>query len=386
MVFQSECEGSDVSGYTFSQKPELLLVDDSTELLSVLGELLAANGFNVVAATSVDEAIQLLGKFTPDLIICDLMLPVRLGYDLQTHTRNNEVLSEVPFVFLTGVSDDSKKRLALETGCDAYVQKPFDPSDLLSLVVGKVKLSQARRENSKRTLDGDRKRIIQTLSHELRTPLVSISAGSELLLREQANLSDVQFRSLLESIWRGGRRLETLVNDFLLLQQIHSGHSEHVQRTFKKKFEVGSMLHCLHASFIEELEAQSTEIVVKGGEKLHIDGYDIQIADAVRRLLFNARKFGGSAPVEISWRRTEDKKELVIDIRDFGPGIQEPERVLAKALEAFSQIDREKKEQQGCGLGLAIATHYSRINRGNLSLRRPGEGAGLIARLRFPLA
>ena len=109
--------------------------------------------------------------------------------------------------------------------------------------------------------------------------------------------------------------------------------------------------------------------------------YSTHVVDAIRRIIENAFKFAGKDdPTEISV--TQDGEELVLHVRDHGPGL--PKGVMDQARDIFSQINREKLEQQGCGLGLSIATYFTRINGGTLLFTTPGDNAGLEVLLRFP--
>jgi K+-sensing histidine kinase KdpD len=369
-----------------SENSKILLIDDNEELLFVLNELFSTHGFLVEAVTSVDGAIQTLTEDKPDIILCDVMLPGKLGYELYYHVRENASLADLPFVFLTAVSSEQKRRFAIEQGCDDYIIKPFNPEELISIVRGKLVASRRRKDVVKQNVENDRRRIIQTLSHEFRTPLVSINTGSEIIIEHGEKLDDVQLRRLLESIWRGGQRLERLIDDFMVLQQISLGHAESIQKKFKRELALEDVIESAVQNFIvNSLENPVPEIIVDTlPQDVSLLGYDVQLEDALLRLLSNAQKFGEAGmPIRVSSEVNRDG-EIVVRVRDYGPGIEKPGELLQQACEIFSQINRELNEQQGCGLGLAIAAYYTKINLGVISLSQPSDGPGLIAELRFP--
>ena len=93
--------------------------------------------------------------------------------------------------------------------------------------------------------------------------------------------------------------------------------------------------------------------------------------------------FGG-ADEKITVTLTEVEGSVSLTIRDRGPGLDA--ELLGRAMEGFSQIDREKNEQQGAGLGLTIASYYTELNGGHLELNTAEDGVGLAAKLTFPLA
>jgi signal transduction histidine kinase len=374
-----------------SEWPQVLLVDDNQQLVGALRDLLSASGLDIISAYSVEQAQKLLEQLRPDLILCDIKMPVQLGYELYDFVKDDLDLSSIPFVFLTSVTEDAKRREAIEQGCDAYVLKPFDPDDLVSIIKGKLAVADRRKKLVQRALELDKKRIIHTLSHEFRTPLVSISTGSELLMEHGDSLDPKQLRVLLESIWRGGRRLERLIDDFMVLQQISLGHAEAVQKKYKMVIPVEGIVNSSVNAFKASLLGnQEVNFIIEPchdqqGSKPLIFVYEVQISNALQRLMDNAYKFGSKEePIRLSWKIMRDK-EVVIRVRDHGRGLKDPQRTLDMACRTFSQIGRDLNEQQGCGLGLSIANYYTKINKGSLTLLHPKEGEGLVAELAFPL-
>ncbi len=106
----------------------LLVIDDDTRLRSLLGRFLEENDFKVALAKDTAEARQLMKNITFDLMIVDVMMPNENGVEFTAKVRQS---SYVPIIMLTarGESDDRIK--GLESGADDYLQKPFEPKELL---------------------------------------------------------------------------------------------------------------------------------------------------------------------------------------------------------------------------------------------------------------
>jgi len=370
------------------RKARVLLVDDNEELLNVLGEILSNNQYDILRAESAEAALTLLTQHSADVIVCDIMMPGKDGFALFHEVRQNPDWMEVPFVFLTSLANQEEVCAGKGSGCDDYLTKPFDPEELLAVIKGRLALAAHRKKVSKNHFESYRKRIIHTLSHEFRTPLVSINTGTELLLDKEHRLPDEQARRLLESIQRGGFRLERLVNDFMLMQQIDLGHAATSCERFRRK----QSLYYLVESAVESFQESFPESQLKGNielklnrestEELKVEVYDVQIVHVIQHLLSNALKFGGTKnPIEVSLH--PEGSEIVLAIRDFGPGLDT--RASDKACETFSQIDREMYEQQGAGLGLTISRYFTEINGGTIELLPPEEGPGLVAKITFRL-
>jgi two-component system, sensor histidine kinase and response regulator len=360
---------------------KILVVDDNPLILNVLEGLFSSIDYEVLSASSGTDALSLLEDNQVEVIVCDVMMPDMDGYTLQGVIRERTDLANIPFVFLTALGTSEQVRQGRESGADDYLIKPFDPEHLLSLVKGKVRRARQLKTSNQGQYEQYRKRILRTLSHEFRTPLVAINAGTELLLERSEGIDEQKTNKLLEAIRRGGQRLERLVNDFMLLQQIDSGVAA-------KMFEKKSALRDLNAVIRSSLELE-TSVVTAGGmelktrlsdQPLFATMFDVQIADIISRLLSNAVKFSnGAKQIEVTSGLKEGR--VILAIRDYGAGISM--EYVKEAMKPFGQLDRERMEQQGGGLGLAIAQHYTLLHSGLLTFERP-EGGGTRVLLSLP--
>lgn len=114
-------------------RPRVLAVDDENDILLILRTCLR-DDYDVVAATSGPEALQLAEESPPDILLLDLMLPGMDGLELLDKLRAIDGLENTPVIFLTGVSDKEKLREALGKGIQYYIMKPFMPNELTEKV------------------------------------------------------------------------------------------------------------------------------------------------------------------------------------------------------------------------------------------------------------
>jgi DNA-binding response OmpR family regulator len=110
--------------------PRLLLVDDDVEFVEMMREYLEPEGFRVDAAHD-GEMFRAAAPQTADLILLDVMLPARSGFDLLRDFRR---ISDVPVIMLTAKDGDVDRVVGLEIGADDYVSKPFNPRELVARV------------------------------------------------------------------------------------------------------------------------------------------------------------------------------------------------------------------------------------------------------------
>jgi signal transduction histidine kinase len=362
------------------------VVEDNTLMQHTIRGLLLAKNYSVHATSNGEEALEVLRTAPVDLIICDIMMPRMDGYTLFNQVQVNPELAHIPFVFLSALVSTDEIIRGRSLGADEYITKPFEPRNFLALVQGKVKRARLRRSLYEEVSEEFRQQIIHTLSHEFRTPLVAISAGTELLLDTPFLKEEGKTQELLLAIRRGGERLERLVTDFMLVQQIESGVALRSFESRSVKASVTDLVQCVKGAVATLGDNEQRRIFVE--EHLVVSQAEVrffakQIHELTLKLLSNALKFSIDKPITV-FLETEDE-EVFVRVIDQGNGF-DLKRV-GEALKLFGQLDREHFEQQGGGLGLTIADRLARIHGGNLSFRHL-EVAGLHGfevTLRLPL-
>src|SRR5512138_2489240 len=115
-------------------RQNILIVDDDREIVRLLRGYLEQFGYVVTAAYSGETALQLIRAECPDLMLLDLMLPDRDGWDVTRIIRTDSRLVNIPIIMLTARIEDVDKILGLELGADDYVTKPFNPREVVARV------------------------------------------------------------------------------------------------------------------------------------------------------------------------------------------------------------------------------------------------------------
>jgi putative two-component system response regulator len=125
-------------------QPTILIVDDTPENLSVLGELLQPN-YRVRAANSGRRALQIARSTPhPDLILLDVMMPEMDGYDVLAELRSDPATQHIPVVFVTAMDGTEDEERGLDHGAVDYITKPLRPAVVLARVRTHLELKQAR--------------------------------------------------------------------------------------------------------------------------------------------------------------------------------------------------------------------------------------------------
>nr|YP_009392983.1 hypothetical protein [Caloglossa intermedia]ARW61545.1 hypothetical protein [Caloglossa intermedia] len=112
----------------------LLLVDDDYSLVKLLSSYLSAEGFQINSADSVSEALAIINKNKPDLIITDIMMKRLDGYDFIKLLKLDNFLVSIPIIFLTAKGMTNDRIRGYNLGCHAYLTKPFNPKELLAVI------------------------------------------------------------------------------------------------------------------------------------------------------------------------------------------------------------------------------------------------------------
>jgi DNA-binding NarL/FixJ family response regulator len=120
----------------------LLVVDDDPNLVLLVKDYLEFRGYEVVAASNGLEALEVMRRLTPDLVICDVMMPEMDGYTFVQTLRSDRATDWIPVIFLSARGQTADRVRGLNTGADAYLVKPFEPEELVAQVEATLKRTE----------------------------------------------------------------------------------------------------------------------------------------------------------------------------------------------------------------------------------------------------
>src|SRR5215471_11858556 len=124
---------------TREARHRVLVVDDNTILLRLLGALLNNAGYDVRRAASAEDALEILKEFEPHLLLVDIRLPGMDGLQLTARLKSDPFTRDIIVIAMTAYSLDSDERTARAAGCDGYIVKPLDPQTLPEVVRGHLR-------------------------------------------------------------------------------------------------------------------------------------------------------------------------------------------------------------------------------------------------------
>src|SRR5437868_13568143 len=122
--------------------PRVLVIDDNPDIMLLMQELLATRGYDVVAVPDAVQAEAEVHRQTPDLILSDVIMPGKSGYELCRELKDNPATRLIPFVLITGLSDREDRVRGIEAGADDFLNKPIFPEELFARVKSLLKLKE----------------------------------------------------------------------------------------------------------------------------------------------------------------------------------------------------------------------------------------------------
>lgn len=350
----------------------ILVVDDEIAIREFVTDTMQYAGYTTISAPDGDSGIRLAREHIPDLIISDLHMPNVDGFAMLETIRKSPATNTIPIIFLTAENDQRVMRSGMFSGAEDFLVKPVTSSDLLTAVTTQLEKRIVLEHKYESTLRLLRRSITYALPHELRTPLHLISGYAELLKMDNGSHSPQDVQEFAASISEASARLERLCENYLVYAQAEliladpaelQAARNHLVKDTAPIIETASMKAALAHRRVADLQLDLCAQAMRISED--------NLAKIIFELADNAFKFSeADSVIDIQSRRMDDT--LQITIRDEGHGMSQEE---IKQAGAYMQFGRELYEQQGVGLGFAVAKRLVEIHGGIITIdSRPKRG------------
>jgi class 3 adenylate cyclase/CheY-like chemotaxis protein len=188
--------------------PLILVVDDLAQNVRLLEAVLSPKGFRVAAASSGEQALDVLSKERPDVVVLDILMPGMDGYEVCRRIRQDPGTAFLPVIMITASGEEEKIR-AIEAGADDFVSKPFDQAELLARVRSLIRIKRYHDtiEHQADELAGWNRELEQRVQDQIE----QLERVSRLRRFLPAQLADLIISSGDESFLHGHRREITVV-------------------------------------------------------------------------------------------------------------------------------------------------------------------------------
>ena len=372
-----------------SQKKVILVVDDIEQNVTDISQILRSNGYQVLAAFSGEQALKMLEKRTPDLILLDVMLPDINGFEVCKRIKQNKSISDIPIIFLSALSEAETKVEGLEVGGVDYITKPFQESEVLARVKVHLRIRHLEIERKehieKLILQNEAKdRLMQIVSHDLHSPLSGIHSLSEILFKGEEAKDVTLVREFSELISSTAANLMHLVNDLLDLAKVESGKLQIMPMEFDIALTIRS---CVRLQKNVALNKGVTFVEIYSSPVINIEADEPKLVQVINNLLSNAIKFtpkGGTITVRAIVQPPDNKHNfptLLFSVCDTGIGI--PPEDLPNIFEKFGKHQRSGTAgEKGTGLGMPIVKRFVELHSGTIEVESIiGKGTEFIISL-----
>lgn len=378
-----------------AQEKKILCIEDEESNYLLIKRLLKNSGFELIQVEDSLKGLELVKKQTFVLILIDINMAGLNGYE--TATRLKMLKNDVPVVALTANKIDRAKERALISGCDGFINKPFNPLTFPILINEYIngrkdkisnnermidalilnnqaivchmeeQIRELKRANQElRELDKMKSRFISLVSHELRTPLSPIVGYLSILMANTSNFSEREKR-ILNIIFKSSKRLERLLNNLFTLNLLEQNET----LIYNEEVQLDVLIPDLIEDFFLILQRRNLTcnfICENAIPKISCD--EAKIEQVFFALLENAVKYtndGGKISIYLNYPSRYILKKYDLSPNDYveiifeDNGIGIPENQLNAIFEKFvelSDIDRHHTSNDdflGCGAGLGLS-------------------------------
>ena len=344
-------------------KQTILLIDKDLQTSEKITKILANDNSVIIVAKDVQTSFQLAKERNIDLVLCDITAAKQKGYGFLTKLKQDLQTETVPLIILDREIDLSVWRKVMSLGADDYLNKHNIP-DIQTAIAAQFKKQAIYQKRLQEELERLKVHITESLPHELRAPLTNIIASSDFLIDSEIELLDGEIiREMVNCIRFGARRLNRSIENFLLYFRL--------QQASNDPQKIQNLRNSQTASIETIIQKTATKQAQKANREadLHLKLEDASVGigtnnlgKMLEELIDNAFKFSG--PGTPIWVKASQKRDrLIISVSDRGRGMT-PKQI--NSIGPYVQFDRQIHEQQGVGLGLAIAKRLAELHQGQL--------------------
>ena len=363
----------------------VMIVDDVDANVLLLKLLLTKAGYKTTTAYNGKDALNLVSRTSPDLILLDIMMPVMDGHEVAEKLKRMPDKRDIPIIFLTALNSPEDIVKGFKNGAADYISKPFNKEELLIRVNHQLSLVSAKRtiekqkEELEKTVEA-RDKLYSLIAHDLRAPIGSLRMVMNAL---SMNVDRSKFDNDIYEVFITGNRLAE--DTFVLLDNLlkwTKSQTGRLKTVFQDDVEILSLIKGeLEVSEVLA-ELKQISIVFNGYSEAKARIDQDMIKTVLRNLLNNAIKFSNRGS-EIIVSLKEEGDRVIISVSDKGKGIKTSDQnKIFKTNVHISSFGTENEE--GSGLGLLICKEFINRNNGEIWFESR-EGAGSTFSFYIPI-
>lgn len=359
--------------------PLILIVDDISKNLQILGNILDAENYRLAFATSGAETLRMLENICPDIILLDVMMPEMDGYEVCKIIKSNDKTADIPIIFITGKAEQEDLIKGFRAGAVDYITKPFNSEELVTRISTHIELKISRDKlkiynEELKKLNATKNKFFSIIAHDLRSPFSGFLGLTQLINDDLSSLSRDDLKKIAESMNNAAIKLYNFLENLLEWSKTQMDainiqfSNNNIYNIFDEIYNISS--ESLIAKKIKFENNIDRDLV------LYCDYHTI--STAFRNLISNSVKFTHNNG-KITVNQYLSDNNLIISIEDNGTGISE------QNLKNIFELDKKvvtigTNKEKGSGLGLLLVKEFVEKNNGKLTINSQ-VGKGTIAEI-----
>lgn len=360
--------------------PRLLYLEDNLDLQTFVANSLS-NRYRIETANDGVEAFEKLRRFTPDLILSDVMMPRMDGYEFCRRLRADGAYDKVPVVMVTAKSGAEAVVEGLDIGANDYISKPFEMRELEARLAAHLRVHRLEKNlqerDSRLSAIG---KMTSSIVHDLKNPLTSILGFAELLKADVEAGAVDSVGEMIDPIVLEARRLQQMITEVL---DFARGKAVDLQTM---PTAVKPYLERICAPIRDRQSAMGIELILDLGkdESVELNWDPNRMQRVFENLLKNAQEAlvesAADGPPKHIWISVKPERQTVeVRVSDDGPGIP------AELTETLFDLFATSGKKSGTGLGLATVRNIVVAHGGDIQALPKGSHGGAEFIMKFPL-
>ena len=343
----------------------ILIVDDNATNIMLLQAILRRSQYNTISASNGKEALLLMQEHLPDLVLLDIMMPEMDGFEVAKKKNEIDSIKEIPFLFVTALSDTNNMVKGFKLGCSDFITKPFITEEILIRINHQIESVANKRLITRQT--NELKRVIKSrdilyavVAHDLRSPLGTIKTALNIL---DENLNNETIGEDLYDILH--TTTESADELFILLENLLSWTKSQMGKLI---FNPSNFPFCEAVN--DAIKAATSMANIQNitinyndfSDNVIYCGDKNMITAIIRNIIVNAIKFseeGSSIEIET----VQSNNKIICNVIDHGCGMTDDVKQSLK--EKISITTSGIRNEEGTGLGLTICREFLKLHNGS---------------------
>jgi signal transduction histidine kinase len=343
----------------------ILIVDDKKENLQVLGSILIKEKYQISVAKNGLEALQIVNRVKPDIILLDIMMPELDGFETCKRLKESEETKDIPIIFLTAKIEMEDIVRGFELGAVDYITKPFNSKELLVRVNTHLELKHAHEHIKKseqllREVNAAKDRFFSIISYDLKDPFNTLIGFSQLLLANYDKYPPEKIREIGQFLFNSTLQASTRLENLMQWSRSQTG----TMKWTPQKIDIQKLILKNVELLNEAALKKDLKITLQNNEKMYAHADEGMINTVMRNLLSNAIKYSNEKR-EVFIKSKETGDSIEVTVVDHGIGIHE------KDMDKLFRIDIRYTTpgthgEEGSGLGLILCKKFIEKNKGRI--------------------